>query len=272
MTEFEYASETGISSDEKETDPITSEKPLNWSEAETETETESAPGAVSANFRWSKPADRAPQRSVKLSIDWLELEGALENNSPELHSFLNLTTGEVIRVFRGSENAEQTLHHMENSPDFLYIEPISSREQYRWMEEFIEVTPESPLKDKLNVAVDGKGAFRRFKDVLVGYPEDRERWFAQRSAKLRVHIMDWLKAKDIQPLNLDDWPESTSEHAREAHRRAHRDGEETAEPTVDLRQSAHELLDLLPSRELPTAVAFLDFLRSRRAVRRPRFG
>ena len=40
----------------------------------------------------------------------------------------------------------------------------------------------------------------------------------------------------------------------------------------DLRQVAHDLIDLVPSRELPTAVAFLEFLRSRRGFRRPRFG
>ena len=268
MTEIDYAlPKNGISEDEKETDPITSEKPLEWPNTAAEPPENTAPLS-----HWTKPSDRAPQRTAMLSIDWLELEGALENNSPELHSFLNLTSGEVIRVFRGSENAVETLSEMDNSPDYLYIEPISSREQYRWMEEFIENTPESALKDKLNVAVDGKGAFRRFKDVLVGYPEDRERWFSQRSGKLRAHITDWLNAKDIQPLNLDDWPEPNADNIRETYRRMSREGEENASPTVDLRQSAHELIDLLPSRELPTAVAFLDFLRSRRAHRRTRFG
>jgi len=261
VAEFEYGANPNLDSEEKETDPITSEEPLKWNEP-------LQPEGVS--FQWSKPADREPTQSVKISIDWIELEGALENNSPELHSFLNLTNGEVIRVFRGSENSEQTLRHMENSHDYMYIEPISSREQYRWMEEYIEATPESPLRDKLNVAVDGKGAFRRFKDVLVGYPEDRERWFVQRSAKLRVHILDWLNAKNIQALNINEWPEPTADHSREAHRRPTRDGEEGGEPGMDLRLTAHELVDLISSRELPTAVAFLDFLRSRRVLKRPR--
>jgi len=270
MAEFEYGIDPGFNSAEKETDPVTSDDNLNWNEqaASEKTGFQEEQGG----FQWSKPEDKEPTRGVKIAIDWLELEGALENNSPELHSFLNLINGEVIRVFRGSENSEQTLRHMENSPDFMYIEPISSREQYRWMEEYIEATPESPLKDKLNIAVDGKGAFRRFKDVLVGYPEDRERWFVQRSAKLRVHILDWLKAKNIQPLNLSEWPEPAADHSREVHRRPLREGEETIESGIDLRKEAHELVDLISSRELPTAVAFLEFLRSRRTLKRTRFG
>jgi len=207
---------------------------------------------------------------TRVSIDWVELEGALENNSPELHSFLNKATGDVVRIFRGSEGAEQRLREVENDEDFLYVEPISSREQYRWMEEFIEATEEPNLKEKLNIAIDGKGAFRRFKDVLVGYPDDRERWFAKRAVKLRTHITEWLSAKSIEAINIPPWDEDPSQPTAEG--RADPGREWSREGGTDLRQVAHDLVDFVPSRELPTAVAFLEFLRSRRGFRRPRFG
>jgi len=224
------------------------------------------------------PSDPPPERVftsneplTRVSVDWVELEGALENNSPELHSFFNKVSGDVIRIFRGSEDAEQRLREVESDPDYIYIEPISSREQYRWMEEFIEMVEESNLKDKLNIAIDGKGAFRRFKDVLVGYPAERERWFGKRASKLRVHMTEWLTAKHLEPTNLPPWE---AEAAPEGD-----DGEGSSdapkprrESSTDLRQVAHELVDLVPSRELPSAVAFLEFLRSRRGFRRTRFG
>jgi hypothetical protein len=216
------------------------------------------------------PAFPASGEVTRVSIDWVELEGALENNSPELHSFLNKATGDVVRIFRGSEDAEQRLREVENDPDFVYIEPISSREQYRWMEEFIEATEEPNLKEKLNIAIDGKGAFRRFKDVLVGYPEERERWFAKRAVKLRSHIAEWLTAKSIEPLNVPPWEEDPAVPAADG--RGEQGREWTREGATDLRQVAHDLVDLVPSRELPTAVAFLEFLRSRRGFRRPRYG
>jgi len=203
-----------------------------------------------------------------VAVDWVELEGALENNSPELHSFLNRITGDVIRVFRGSDDADSRLREVEADPEFVYIEPISSREQYRWMEEFIEEVEDPVLKDKLNIAIDGKGAFRRFKDVLVGYPTDREAWFAKRGVKLRAHMNEWLTVKRIEPTNPPPWEIDGDEQGGETRQ----DGElrYRREGNVDLRQIAHELVDMISSRELPSAVAFLEFLRSRRGSRRPR--
>jgi hypothetical protein len=204
----------------------------------------------------------------RVAVDWVELEGALENNSPELHSFLNKINGDVVRIFRGSEDSEGRLREIEISAEFVYIEPISSREQYRWMEEFIEEVQDAVLKDKLNIAIDGKGAFRRFKDVLVGYPMDRESWFAKRAVKLRAHMTEWLNAKRIEPTNQPPWEieseDPDGDDRLDAESRARREG------SVDLRQIAHEILDMVSSRELPAAVAFLEFLRSRRGSRRPR--
>ncbi|MFO8071090.1 MAG: UPF0158 family protein [Polyangia bacterium] len=209
---------------------------------------------------------------IRVALDWMELEGALENNSPDLNSFLNTVTGDVIRIFRGSDNAKMRVDEAENDGDYLHIDPISSREQYRWMEEFIESVEDAVLKEKLTIAIDGKGAFRRFKDVLVAYPDDRERWFAMRSAKLRDHISEWLSAKNIEPTNTPPW-EGEEEGPRSS--RGARFGEDRfgrREGSTDLRQVAHEMVDLVPSRELPSAVAFLEFLRSRRGLRRSRYG
>jgi hypothetical protein len=221
---------------------------------------------------WGSDAPLEEGDTLRVAVDWVELEGALENNSPELHSFLNKITGDVIRIFRGSDDAEERLREVENSPDFLYIEPISSREQYRWMEEFIETVDESNLKDKLNIAIDGKGAFRRFKDVLVGYPAERERWFAKRAIKLRAHMKEWLAAKRISPTNSPPWENEAGALDTERTDRGEGEPRGRKEGAGDLRQVAHDLVDLVPSRELPTAVAFLEFLRSRRGFRRPRYG
>ena len=212
------------------------------------------------------------QEIARVAIDWVELEGALENNSPELHSFLHKITGDVIRVFRGAEDSETKLRKMENDPNFLYIEPISSREQYRWMEEFIEITQEPSLKDKLNIAIDGKGAFRRFKDVLVGYPGERERWFAKRSVRLRAHMTEWLSSKGVEPINTPPW-ETDSNYQAGGDREGENDENTQSEvvAVTDLRQLCQDLVNSIPSRELPTAVAFLEFLRSRRGFRRSRY-
>jgi Uncharacterised protein family (UPF0158) len=39
-----------------------------------------------------------------------------------------------------------------------------------------------------------------FKDVLEDHPRERERWFAFRDAQVRQHILDWLAAENIEPI------------------------------------------------------------------------
>ena len=135
------------------------------------------------------PAGGAPIRDVP--VDWEALEDAFENNAPEVHSYLHLTTGEVLRVVDGV--ADPQMHsRISSDPNYLRIDPVSSREQYRWMERFIPMVDEGELKTKLSQAIDGKGAFRRFKDVLLSYPVERDRWFTYRANLLHIYVNGWL--------------------------------------------------------------------------------
>ena len=38
---------------------------------------------------------------IEVAVDWEALEDAFENNAPEVHSYLHLSTGEVLRVVDG---------------------------------------------------------------------------------------------------------------------------------------------------------------------------
>src|SRR5260221_2236735 len=139
-----------------------------------------------------------------LPVDWEALEDAFENNAPEVHSYLHLTTGEVLRVVDGV--ADPQMHvRIASDGNYLRIDPVSSREQYRWMERFIPMVEEIDLRNKLTQAIDGKGAFRRFKDVLMSYGAERERWFAFRSERLRTFMEAWLSAHAIKAAPRPAW-------------------------------------------------------------------
>ena len=75
-----------------------------------------------------------------------------------------------------------------------------SYEAYDLMVEFAETVKDIHLKEKLNIALDGKGAFRRFKNVLSDYPEEQERWFAFKDERMRQEVIDWLNSLDIEPI------------------------------------------------------------------------
>src|SRR4051812_45799830 len=143
-----------------------------------------------------------PLRSVP--VDWEALEDAFENNAPEVHSYLHLQTGEVLRIVDGVADPQMHARIAADS-NYLRIDPVSSREQYRWMERYIPMVEDPELQAKLGQAIDGKGAFRRFKDVLMAYAPERERWFAFRSERLRIFMEAWLSAHALNPVARPMW-------------------------------------------------------------------
>ncbi len=214
----------------------------------------------------SAAAGPSPGRgSVQLELDWDALEIAVERNANDTESFLDLTTGKVVTVAAGDvEAAARRQQITANLNDYLRVEPVSSREQYRWMEKFVGSVGEETLRDRLIMSIDGKGAFRRFKDVLVGYPAERERWFSYRADLLHWHIHNWLLAHEIgstvpapwgdvsPPAELPVVPGKPVLHGAEA-------------PGEPLRRQARELIDTIPAIDLPSALAFLEFLKQRSA-------
>jgi len=73
------------------------------------------------------------------------------------------------------------------------------------MERFIETVQHESLRQKLADSIVGKGAFRRFKDVIGRSPEERKRWFAFRDVLLHQHILGWLKTHRIELQEMPDW-------------------------------------------------------------------
>ncbi len=205
------------------------------------------------------PVSRGP---VRIELDWDAFEVAVERNSPDSDSYLDLTTGRVVSITTGDPEAalsRQTVS--ENIRNFLRIEPASSREQYRWMEKFVGSVAEEPLRERLIISIDGKGAFRRFKDVLLAYPAERERWFTYRAELLHWHIQQWLEQHEIVATNDPPWGQiqPPAELPAVAHPVTHG----TEAPGETLRRQARELIETMAAIELPTAIAFLEFLKQR---------
>ncbi len=215
-------------------------------------------------------ASGAPKREVPIA--WEALEDAFENNAPEVHSYLQLSTGEVIRVVDGI--ADPSMHaRISTDAGYLRVDPVSSREQYRWMERFIATVEESEFRTKLVQAIDGKGAFRRFKDVLMAFPVERERWFTFRSERLRTCMEGWLDTHGLAAVARPQWDVPSADDVREQAEReeAERPGRRTrAEVAEGQRRRLRDLAEALPARDLDAALAFLEFLRDRRHVSRSR--
>ncbi len=199
----------------------------------------------------------------RIPIDWDALETAVERNAPDTESFLDLTTGQVVTIVSGDPEAPVLKKQVaDNIDNFVRIEPASSREQYRWMERFVQSVADEALRERLIIAIDGKGAFRRFKDVLLAYPAERERWFSYRADLLHWHIHNWLHEQGFEGQSTPPWgdPKPPPELPKvEGKPVVHG----TEAPGEALRRQARDLLDGIAAIDLPSAIAFLDFLRER---------
>jgi len=207
------------------------------------------------------PATRGP---THVDLDWDALEIAVERNSPDTDSYLDLTTGRVLTITAGDPEAAINRQSIsDNIRNFLRVDPASSREQYRWMERFVGSVLDEPLRERLVISIDGKGAFRRFKDVLLAYPAERERWFTYRADLLHWHIAQWLAEHEVTGTNEPPWGVVRAPQELPAVARPIAHGSEA--PGEVLRRQARDLIETIPAIELPTAIAFLEFLRQRSA-------
>lgn len=119
------------------------------------------------------------------SIDLAALGEALEDHSGEDDWCLHPETGEVLFVH---EDADLDV----DPDDLIPIQPIASAVSYGDMAEFVELVPDRRARDLLARAIEGRGAFRRFKDTLFEFPDLRSAWFAFHDARMRRRALQWL--------------------------------------------------------------------------------
>ncbi len=139
----------------------------------------------------------------KLPIDFGDLRIALEDHGPDTSWVLDTSTGEVLLLSDGVEDEDLPAPREEIETDpkrFLPIEPRDSHEGWLDMKDFIATISDAGLREALYVAIAGKGAFRRFKDVLAGVPDERERWFRVHAERLERVLREWLQDNGIEPV------------------------------------------------------------------------
>jgi len=138
------------------------------------------------------------KKTLKIDLD--ELCSAMDNSSYENEYYLDLETGEILFLseYMDDEEMENLRERIDEEPDrYEPIPKAESHEGYEDMRDFIASVENEHLAELLEVAINGKGAFRRFKDVLLGYPEERERWFQFKDDRMEGRALEWLDDIDV---------------------------------------------------------------------------
>jgi predicted nucleotidyltransferase len=118
-----------------------------------------------------------------------EIAEALQDHSPEHSWWLDPRTG---RIDVWSDWTDQPDSDHPEARGWICVEPVASREAYRDMEDFVALVRDRRAREVLARAIAGRGAFRRFKDALLEFPELRAAWFAMLDARMARRALAWL--------------------------------------------------------------------------------
>ncbi len=69
-------------------------------------------------------------------------------------------------------------------------------DEYSMMEEFIETIDDVKTYNQLQIAINGRGAFRRFKDTCINF-KIIDDWYKFREEKYKEIAIDWCKENKI---------------------------------------------------------------------------
>jgi Uncharacterised protein family (UPF0158) len=133
-----------------------------------------------------------------LPIELDELTFILEGDGSSGDGRIDLATGQVWPEF-AIDYAEETgedLGDVHDPERWLYVGCEGSRDGYRDMEDFIAGL-EGDRADILSVAITGHGAFRRFRDVIDRWPDDRDRFLCFSEERQRGRARSWLASAGI---------------------------------------------------------------------------
>ena len=173
----------------------------------------------------------------KVNVDPDELAIALDTDFSELHRYLDLETGRIVpimdelsrelekiynEIYDEAGNRVVTLEEYlqrRDDPDwqkemmleadrveqgygtrYIRVERDDPYGDYRDMERFIGTVEDSHLRERLWNAIRGRGAFRRFKDLLARHPQVEEAWFEFKDARLQKRVANWLAYHEIEPV------------------------------------------------------------------------
>ena len=127
------------------------------------------------------------------SLDLEEIANALADQTDYEHRWLiNPETGEVVFWTADTGIDGQTPVDLDEL-DLVCINPLPSWVWYQDMADFAEAVTSERVGRRLARAIQGKGAFRRFKDELhEGHPDLLPAWYAFRDARARRRAVQWL--------------------------------------------------------------------------------
>jgi hypothetical protein len=137
--------------------------------------------------------------SAKVALS--RIVAALDELAEGQSAHLELASGEIVHVLDpviyGDDIADlEPSADDVDGPEYAALPTRFDVHEWTIMRDFCDRAEDEDLRDRLLRAVHGRGAFRRFKDVVYeeGIQDD---WFAYREARLADIARAWLEVEGV---------------------------------------------------------------------------
>lgn len=127
----------------------------------------------------------------------------MEMSSEENCSYYNTTSNKIVNIFFNEVNNEEDEDALEIIEDgdipeyYISLPDKYDIDEYHIMQEFIYSLEDEFIQDELLDVINGRRAFRRFKDTLYEYGIENK-WYEYRDKAYRKIALDWLDANNIK--------------------------------------------------------------------------
>jgi hypothetical protein len=136
-----------------------------------------------------------PRLGVPLdSLDLAAIAEALDDHDDLTVWWLDPATGETIpSIDESVSGIEDDL----DTTDLVEIESRSSRAAYLDRADFAEAVADPSVRQRLERALEGRGAFRRFRDAMAAFPDLESPWHEFERLRSDCRALDWLELNDL---------------------------------------------------------------------------
>jgi len=135
-----------------------------------------------------------------LAGDLEELSEVLESGAGVGGGLIDLDSGQVGRCPRSSTHRRPRRRRpISTRPidGWTYLARVRPMATATWR--FIDAVTDPDRADRLRIAIDGRGTFRRFKDVLARWPDEEERWYRFSDERRCGRARQWLADAGYRP-------------------------------------------------------------------------
>lgn len=133
---------------------------------------------------------------MSITVNISNIIDDLEMMNSDMQSFLNIQTGKIITMFDNLESEYATNEIENNTENYISLPTHYDINEYSIMEDFIDSLDDIGIENQLYRAINGKGAFRYFRDTIRNLGIENK-WFAFKANAFKEIAIKWCKENNI---------------------------------------------------------------------------